>query len=192
MGISWKGVGSIRSSQYICFYCGTYVGAHNGYKDQGNAHKIMICPNTDCNKPTYFEGGRQIPAPRFGSHVAHLPEDVNTLYEEARACTGANACTATVLACRKLLMHIAVQKGAKPGQTFVEYVNHLSDKRFVPPDSEAWVDLIRQKGNEANQEIVIMSEKDAQQLLGFLEMLLRFMYEFPGKFRTTAPPQQTN
>jgi len=45
------------------------------------------------------------------------------------------------------------------------------------------VDHIRQKGNEANHEIKVMTAQDARDLVSFLEMLLKFVYEFPAKIR---------
>jgi hypothetical protein len=48
------------------------------------------------------------------------------------------------------------------------------------PNGKHWVDRIRKKGNEATHEIFLMGEIDAKELLSFLEMLLRFIYEFPN------------
>jgi hypothetical protein len=96
-----------------------------------------------------------------------------------------NSFTSAVLTCRKLLMHIAVEKGAPTGQNFLEYVEYLSQKGYVPPDGKGWVDYIRKKGNEANHEIKIMSPTDAEDLITFSEMLLKFIYEFPAKVRPT-------
>ena len=42
----------------------------------------------------------------------------------------------------------------------------------------------RKKSNEANHEISLMDTKDAEDLITFTEMLLKFVYEFPGKVRT--------
>ena len=84
------------------------------------------------------------------------------------------------MTCRKLLMHIAVAKGAKAGETFLKYIEFLREGHFIPPNCEVWVDRIREKGNEANHEITLMSETDAKQLIDFTEMLLKFVYEFPG------------
>ena len=38
----------------------------------------------------------------------------------------------------------------------------------------------RKRGNEATHEIKLMSQTDAKELLTFIEMLLRFVYEFPA------------
>jgi hypothetical protein len=89
--------------------------------------------------------------------------------------------TAAVLTCRKLLMNIAVAQGAGPGKTFVSYVEHLAASGYVPPNGRGWVDHIRTKGNEANHEIVLMSKAEAEELISFAEMLLKFIYEFSSR-----------
>ena len=76
-------------------------------------------------------------------------------------------------------MHIAVEKGADKNQKFIDYVDYLSDAGYVPPDGKGWVDYIRLKGNEANHEIVLISKEESLQLLTFVELLLRFIFEMP-------------
>jgi hypothetical protein len=78
-------------------------------------------------------------------------------------------------------MNIAVAQNAPEGKHFIEYVEYLSDQGYVPPHGKGWVDHIRKKGNEATHEIVVMSQADAEELISFIEMLLKFIYEFPGK-----------
>ena len=63
----------------------------------------------------------------------------------------------------------------------MEYVEYLSDNHYVPPGGKEWVDQIRKKGNEANHKIILMTKEDTEDILGFTEMLLRFVYEFPHK-----------
>jgi len=120
----------------------------------------------------------------FGNPVSDIPEKgVADLYDEARRATGADAYTAAVLSCRKLLMHIAVAKGAPVGQTFAAYVDWLAANHHISPDSKDWVDHIRTKGNEANHEISIVTSDDAKGLLAFCEMLLKTIFEFPAVIR---------
>jgi hypothetical protein len=85
------------------------------------------------------------------------------------------------MGCRKLLMHVAVEKGADTGESFVKYIDYLQQKHYTPPSSDDWVDSIRKRGNEANHQIVLMKSTDARDLIAFSEMLLKFIYEFPGK-----------
>lgn len=84
-----------------------------------------------------------------------------------------------------MLMNIAVAQGATGGLKFIEYVNFLSDKGYVPPHGRHWVDHIRKRGNEATHEIAVMCEQDARELVTFVEMLLRFIYEFPNMIPRT-------
>ncbi len=89
--------------------------------------------------------------------------------------------TAAVLTCRKILMNVAVDKGAPPGKKFIEYVNYLDTNNYLSVSGRDWVDHIRNKGNEANHEIHLMSMEDAKELIAFTDMLLRLVYEFPNR-----------
>jgi len=120
--------------------------------------------------------------------VRNLPDLVAKLYEEARIASAAGAHTAAVLATRKLLMHIAVDQKAPTNKSFIEYVEYLAKNGFVPPNGQTWVDHIRKKGNEANHEIILMTDSDSRDLITFVEMLLKFIYEFPSRVPRAAAP----
>ena len=176
---------AIASHKFQCGYCDSIVASVKGWfcvtKQGSRTGEVLICPH--CNFPTFFDGEKHYPSAAPGESVKHVPQNVNGLYEEARASTGAGAPTAAVLALRKLLMNIAVDKGAPPGISFQKYVDYLAQMHYVPPNGNEWVDTIRNKGNEATHEIVIMSQSDAEELINFAEMLLKFIYEFPIKAR---------
>lgn len=186
----WHNEAGLPSHEFICGFCGKLVGSASGYYQLDGTTKtgrrIYICPN--CKLPVFAAGDIQIPSAAFGNPVEHLPEDVDRLYEEARRCMSISAFTSAILGCRKLLAHVAVDQSAPPGKSFLSYVEYLADNGFVPPNGRAWVDVIRTKGNEANHEIVLMSRPDAEQLLSFVEMLLKFVYEFPAKVPPSPPP----
>ena len=172
----WSNISNIDRKSFKCGFCGVLVGSEKGYTLKQTAY-IYICPN--CNTPTFFVDEFQFPGSPMGNSVSHLPEDINSLYEEARKCTTQNCYTAAVLLCRKILMNVAVNLGADQNQKFIDYVNFISEKGYVPPQGKHWVDHIRKKGNEANHEIHLMDKNDAKELLIFTEMLLKFNYEFP-------------
>lgn len=182
----WLNVGQIAPIEFKCGYCGHQVASIKGW--QGRSFKrveiegnICICPN--CSEPTYFDkiSNQQIPGTLFGEDVFSLPENVEKTYHEARLSSAIGAYTASVLICRKLLMNIAVEKGAQEGLKFIQYIEYLSDKGYVPPDGKGWVDHIRNKGNDATHEIKIMDAEDAHDLISFIGMLLKLVYEFPNK-----------
>ncbi len=185
----WFNLQTLKPATYVCGYCNMKVSSEKGYKivtlgianssvtQQGG---VFVCPS--CQAPTYFppDEQRQVPGNAFGNDVTHVPPALHALYNEARDCVANGDYTASVMVCRKMLMNIAVEQGADPGLKFVEYVDYLSKKGFVPPHGKQWVDHIRKKGNEANHEITLMTDKDAKELIVFLEMLLKFIYEFPN------------
>ncbi len=171
----------ILGISYICGFCGNKVGPTYYYSADtplGPAF-IYICPI--CNRPTFIYRDEQVPGPIVGNDIEFLPKDVEQLYNEARKCFTVGAYTSSVLACRKILMNSSVDKGAEPGKKFVEYVNFLENNHFIPPNSRDWVDMIRKKGNEATHEIPSISKEDAMQMLEFTELLLKHIYELPGK-----------
>ncbi|MEN3157713.1 DUF4145 domain-containing protein [Alkalimonas sp. NCh-2] len=176
----WLNAIEIESKSYKCGFCGNVVASAHGYADRRTSFlRIMICPH--CTNPTYFGNGVQIPQVAPGNEVHHLPGDVDALYKEARNCVSVNAYTSSVLASRKLLMNIAVTQGAEEGKSFFHYVEFLANNGFVPPNGRGWVDHIRKRGNEATHEIAIMSQDVAEELIAFIEMLLKFIYEFPAR-----------
>lgn len=178
----WSNATNIGSSRYTCGYCGSPIASEKGWNSNNGKGQIFLCHQ--CTRPTFIDrtqNNKQSPGVVFGNPVSDIPEEtLEMLYDEARRCTGAGAYTAAVLCCRKLLMHIAVSKGADEGKTFVHYVDYLAEKHYVPPDAKDWVDHIRQKGNEANHEIMIMPKEEAEELLSFSEMLLKIIFEFPA------------
>ncbi|PWB49232.1 MAG: hypothetical protein C3F06_14800 [Candidatus Methanoperedenaceae archaeon] len=186
--VEWQDEKTLDSTNYICGHCGIPVASQKGYYAVVNTltgtyyEYIFICHY--CKKPTYIDEQRnQIPGSIYGNEVSDLPTEIENLYNEARNCVSCKAYTASVLCSRKLLMNIAVLKGAKEGLKFFEYVNFLSDKNYTPPDGKDWVDHIRKKGNEAAHEIAIMNKEDAEELIDFIEMLLKFIYEFPATMK---------
>ena len=192
--IDWQNIGEIAPRVFRCGYCGEKVSSAKGYPSNKSYCMIYICPNCTC--PTYIDHGeiefKQYPGVAYGNKVESIPEGIEKLYNEARYCVSVDSYTASVMACRKLLMNIAVENGAVKGKTYKEYVDYLEEKHYTPPDSKKWVDHIRQKGNEANHEIVIMEKKDSEEVINFIEMLLKFIFEFPGKMKDKLDNQNTD
>lgn len=183
-GTWYEAMVSIEGESYDCGFCDTRVGPVKGFEcglGVGLAHaSIYICPN--CNQPTYESFNRiQIPGVKPGKDVESLPSDIDSLYDEARKCFSVGAYTSAVLSCRKLLMNIAVSNGADEGKSFAHYVNYLVENNHSPPNSKNWVDHIRKIGNIATHELPSITKKDASELLVFIEMLLTFIYEMPGR-----------
>jgi hypothetical protein len=182
--MAWNNESQIESFRFQCGFCGNIVANDKGFFDKTGLYRIYLCPH--CQKPSFFDQAKnQTPGVAPGNDVSHLPKELEAIYNEARRSVSVNAYTAAVLACRKLLMHVAVQQKAEPGKAFIYYVEFLANNGYVPPNGKGWVDHIRKKGNEATHEIVLMKKEDAVELISFAEMLLKFIYEFPACIPTT-------
>ena len=131
---SWEYVRSSGSHPYRCGYCSWNVASDRGwFTEYLNAH-ILICPQ--CNSPTFFSAkGEQFPGRLHGGDVVGIGNDIEALYKEARQSFAANAFTGAVMLCRKILMNVAVDKKAKKGRPFAEYVKWLVDRGYVPTGS---------------------------------------------------------
>jgi hypothetical protein len=184
--LQWHGTASLDSKGYVCGYCGERVASSTGYFDTSLRGTILICPH--CTGPTIFmdtQEKRVIPGSLYGDTVEHVPESVSGLYDEARRALSVDAFTSSVLASRKLLMNVAVEHGAGEGKSFADYIDYLGNAGYVPPNGKVWLDRIRQTGNEATHEIAPKTREDAEQLIAFTGMLLKFIYEFPAKAQPT-------
>ena len=166
--------------EFECAYCGNRVGFKRGFVIRGQGETfIAICYL--CNRPTYFESGRRYPGLAPGRPVEGVMQEVADLYDEARNAAGVGAYTTSVIACRKILMNVAVSEQAAEGLTFVECINHLEGQHLFSPKMRPFVDYIRRLGNEANHEIRPKTEHDATAVIEFVGAVLRHNYEVPGK-----------
>lgn len=186
----WKSESTIESRDYVCGYCGNGIASDSGWwrwhkkPDAATstlAGSIYICHL--CDNPTFFDGqGHQTPGPLICDDLKKLPKEsgIVQLYDEARRSFAANSPTAAVLCCRTLLMHIAEDKGLKEPKNFKQCVDYLFDEGYLGKPAKPWVDHIRDTGNDATHEIVIMSPDDARRLIKFSELVLKSIYEFPA------------
>ncbi len=196
MFFEWQNIhGSVTPRTYICGYCGDKVGPDKAYfaeydKPAIGRVQLFIYICSSCRQPTYFDSDdRQWPGAAFGARVHGLPPDVQELYDEARRCMSVSAYNTAVMACRKLLMHVAHERGAGEKKNFKQYVAWLVENHYVPPGGEGWADQIRGKGNEANHEIDLIDQHTAEQVLSFTEFLLKFVYELPARVGLSATNQ---
>lgn len=176
-GQPFENIHEVESKAWTCGYCGNRVASDKGWKTPSGYGVIRLCGQ--CNTPTFFSDitKQQWPGPLPRAEVEHLPAEVQRIYEEARRSLTVNAFTGTVMLCRKILMHVAVEKEAETGKRFIEYVKWLVDEHWVPRGGAGWVAYIKDRGNEANHELPAMERDDAERILLFTESLLRNVYE---------------
>ena len=197
--VNWAGLGSNRTIQFECGWCGTKVGSSEGVggtletvtegRNTGTAN-LRVC--THCTGVTVIvernvtygnqPPREQIPGKRLGRSLKHLPtNEIKRLYDEMRDCFAAGCWTATVTVGRILLMHVGVSLGAPANERFITYVDNLEENAHVPPLARGWVDEIRVAGNTANHELDPTYEKLAAHIVRGVEGLLLVNYELVGE-----------
>lgn len=192
---TWRNTENLKSYSFKCWYCWESVSSEKWYHVGVGFSSVQFGKNYichSCNKPTFFDiDWKQYPWISFWEDVNNISDQlVSDIYDEARNCISTNSFTASVMCCRKLVMHVAVDKWADKWLNFVRYINYLEDNNLITQWAKEWVDEIRQLWNEANHEIKLMEEEEAKDLISFCEMLLRLNYDYPSRVRKKAPPSE--
>ncbi len=183
---AWQSATTSRPEQWRCGHCNQLTRSNLGFiaMEQGKPGPtglIKICGN--CNCPTFVFNGRFYPAAApAGEAIRNVPGDVEALFVQARAALSAGAPVAAALTCRKILHHVAVERrgGGGPFANFKAAVEWLNEKHYLPPNSgDTWVDFIRDRANEENHQIVIITPEEAGKLVELTAHLLRHIYDLP-------------
>ncbi len=185
--------------QYKCGHCGTSVSGaviaywQGGVTYQGRSTnrevRWLLCP--ECVQGSVWNDGNVVPGAAFGPSIQGLPSDVDSAYKEAQSCMRANAFVAAELLCRKILMHVAVDKGAKEGDSFAAYLSHLESKGFITPPMKGWVELIRKHGNDSTHKLAPPVQTRAESTVMFTAELLRLVYEMEFMANRYTQPGDT-
>jgi len=172
---------------YHCSYCDKEVSGRvvASYLSPRN-NKIrdvvyLLCTSCTQGSVWSIKNNSVIPGSKPGKSLEGLPEEINKAYEEARKCFSVGAFTATELLCRKILMHIGVDKGAEEGGSFKSYIDFLEEKGYITPVIKNWADLIRTHGNESTHKLEPPNKKRTEATFMFLLQLLRIIYEMEFK-----------
>lgn len=102
------------------------------------------------------------------------------------------AYAAAVMLCRKLLFHIAVSNGLPPknekgwAPNFKDCTDHLLNEGLITNRMRPWVDRIKDVGNEANHEIVPITEAQAEDVAMFSQKLLELAFEMDDAMATAG------
>ncbi|MBM2824859.1 MAG: uncharacterized protein HW402_523 [Dehalococcoidales bacterium] len=162
---------------YLCAHCNTMTSGLvvARYYYSGLNVDWLIC--TGCGHGSVLDNGNIYPNSKFGPIIEGLPKEVLQTYEEARRCFSVSAFTACELICRKILMHVAVDKGAKENEAFTYYLSKLGEQGYITPPMTQWVALISKHGGKATHLIETPDRKRAESTLMFTAELLRLIYE---------------
>jgi hypothetical protein len=199
-GWEWRQREEDRAAeQWVCGFCDTRVAQPKAWiavsvPKGALLASVRYCPH--CGLTTLFDDvhGDRYPEARPGEPVRHAPPAVAGIYDEARACVAAGAPRAAMLACRTGIMYVAVDLngGKKVEGGFKAAVDWLASNGWIPPNGRGWVDRIKDRGNDATHEIIPeASPAEAELLVVFLGMLLRFAYDMPRLLNAASRADRT-
>ena len=114
--------------------------------------------------------------------VEGLPSDICQVYDEARKSFAVEAYTGCELLCRKILMSVAVDRGAAEDKRFEHYVDYLKDNGHITASLKDMTDIIRRNGNQSTHKIGQTDPKQAEYTLNFTAQVLRSIYEIESQF----------
>lgn len=184
---NWQHLTKIKSQSFVCYNCENQVASDVGYyrcDGRANYNDIYICPH--CNAPNIWDSWGKSPVLKpYGNDLKKLPQDVDIVYSEARKCMSVGAYTASAMMMRKLLMNFAVEKGAKEGDSFSNYVKYLCDESYIHRANRKMAEKIRGLGNEANHKVTPINEDDAKNIFDFVTLVLIYNYSM-------ADPEETD
>ncbi len=181
--LKYNGEIELTSHSIECGFCGNKVAPNTGYYLNSSYEDIYIYKCPQCSNPIIYNSNSKetFPGAMYGREVKGLPENIQMLYDECRTNYSNKCYTSSQMIARTLLMHIAVEQGAKEGETFAKYIDYLENNGFIPPNGKKWVDFIRKSGNVANHQIVIKEKEETEKVITFLSSLLLFIYELPNE-----------
>ena len=180
---------------YTCGHCNREVSGRvvSMYKTPDDVPLIKFLLCTSCVQGSiWVHSGDVVPGVSPGKILEGLPPEVNDAYEETRICFANNAFTACELICRKILMYIAVDKGADEGESFEKYLDYLETQGYITPPIKKWADVIRTHGNDSTHKLQKTEKEKAEITFQFTAQLLRIIYEMEYLANKFASSKKTN
>lgn len=130
-----------------------------------------------CGSVTAVCQGEQYPPSDDWAGDRDVPAHVSGAYEEARECLAAGHYTATAMMCRKMIMNLVVDHGAKEGRRYGEYVGWFAENGYITSSIKRWVEFIRDCGNKANHRLGSVGKRRAMAAFMLTTELMRRVYE---------------
>ena len=175
---------------YTCGHCERSVG---GLVIAGIGERQiqwLLCPS--CGRGSVQHDDTILPSLLSIPQVEGLPSDICQVYDEARKSFAVEAYTGCELLCRKILMSVAVDRGAAEDKSFEHYVDYLKDNGHITASLKDMADIIRRNGNQSTHKIGQPDPERAEYTLKFTAQVLRSIYEIKSQFSkyqgNQAPP----
>ena len=185
-----------------CITCRAYVEAreHGGFEylrngDEPSGRFVLLSCNK-CGSPALVRQsnvgnmvdgdiwdtpGRLYPTEGERANP-NAPKDIQSAFEEARACYRARAYTAAAIMCRKTLEGICAAHDVNE-RSLVTSLKKMKDQGLIDERLFEWSDTLRVAGNEAAHGVgVRISEADARDILEFTNAIVDYLFSYRDRF----------
>lgn len=159
---------------YVCGHCGRTVSGFLVAQLYQPLTQWLLCPS--CAQGSVLTKDAMHPPLLPATQVADLPPEVNQVYDEARKSFASQIYTGCEVLCRKILMNVAVHKGADEGKKFVDYIDYLKNEGHITASMKNMADIIRENGNKSVHEIEQPDKKRTKITLEFTDHVLCSIY----------------
>ena len=165
---------------YTCGHCERSVGGFVIANISDRPVQWLLCPS--CGRGSVQHDDTILPSLLSISQVGGLPSDICQVYDEARKSFAVEAYTGCELLCRKILMNVAVDRGAAEDKSFEHYVDYLKDNGHITASLKDMTDIIRRNGNQSTHKIGQPDPERAEYTIEFTAQILRSIYEVESQF----------
>ena len=214
----WSGQSgtSLALYQIKCAFCnefGNFELAHRETKQKSNSRKVLNFDTYKCGNCANFVmvfwspsednvGGHGLhnyivaPWPRgIGDGEDYWPTAARRHWKQAHSNLNNNNYDAAALMARSALQVITRDQGAT-GNTLYEEIESLATSGVLSPTIKDWSHEVRELGNpvaHANPDDEETSAEDAEDIVKFLDFLLKYLYDLPKQindYRNRRNPQE--
>lgn len=180
-----------QSAEHIMYACGNCGANTNGRVLVDKTREIdgkticwciCSCPKEEPAIVIEENGKvtRVFPEPKMFKSGEKWPTEIVQIFDEAALSFSSGAYTAAAMLARKVLMVCSHREGAKAGEQFTHYVDHITTQVLTFSKAKNAIDAIRKIGNEANHDVALVPRDQAQKSLEIVKYLLDTIYTLPS------------
>ena len=184
---------------YDCGHCGMSVGGRVVCYQVFPLVIWLRCPNPDCSNGSVWNDEGLYPPPlsssrTYTANVDGLPDNIAQVYHEARKAISVQMYTSCEVLCRKILVIVAVDKGAKKKDTWnhKKCIRYLVKKGYIDGMLTRMASYVRLTGDQSTHEMWSPSLERAEQTLKFTAMVLSDVYDAEREIVEPKEPTLSN
>ena len=133
-----------------------------------------------------------LPQPQEVATPEHLPDNIKSIFLQAKDNIDRGQNDAAVPLCRRILDIATRTLGGDKSKTLYERIEELAGKQTITPLLKDWAHTIRLDGNEGTHSDDLVEDADAEELFSFTELFLLYAYTMPKMLELKRKTKEKN